>query len=280
MGSKYLTDMANVIRDAGVQVIEQDGWQTRARSSGGFDSNKPWCVMWHHTASSPGADPADDARYMSYNADSKPIANILLAHDGVAWVLAAGATNTNGKGGGAIVTSRGRVPADSMNTYAIGMEIQNSGVGETYPQVQIDNAFKISLALCEAYGLEPTDVGTHQEYAPDRKIDPATNWAVDGPWMPTAVTGSGTWSLSDLRDELIARSDVSTPPQPQPPPDEEDEDMPFIILNKDNGQPALVYGSGKVTGLAGPDLPEYIGRFGEPLQTDGVVFADFARKGD
>ncbi len=280
MGDRYLIDMADILRAAGVAVVEQDGWQHRARSSGGYESDRPWCVMWHHTASAPGADPANDAAYMSYNADAAPIANILLARDGTAWVLAGGATNTNGSGSGDIHTSRGVVPHDAMNTYAIGMEIQNSGVGEPYPQVQIDAAFQLSNALTAAYGLAANDVGTHNEYAPDRKIDPATTTAVEGPWQPAAVTSSGTWSLDDVRFECARRAFGTdpVPPQPQPIP-QEDDDMPFIIVNKATGQPALVYGDGRLTGLAGPDLPAYEARFGTAIPTDEVVFTDMANKG-
>lgn len=54
--------------------------------------------------------------------------------------------------------------------------------------------------------------------------------------------------------------------------------MAFIILNRTTGQPALVYGDGRVTGLAGEDLAAYVARFGEPIETDGVVFTDFAAK--
>lgn len=286
MGSRYLTDMADVCRAAGLVVVEQDGWQTRGRGSGGYEPDRPWCVMFHHTASAPGADPASDAAYMSYNADAAPIANILLAHDGTVWILAAGATNTNGSGTGDIHTSRGVVPDDSMNTYAIGLEIQNSGVGESYPQAQVDAAFTLSNALTAAYGLQPNDVGTHHAYASDRKIDPATTAAVEGPWQPASVTSSGTWSLDDVRFECARRWNGSTPeppnptpePTPTPPDNDEDTDMAFIIHNTGDGQIALVYGDGRVTGLAGQDLGGYIARFGEPVDTDPVVFADFTSK--
>ncbi len=278
MSGRYLIDMADILRAAGLAVVEQDGWQQRARSSGGYADDRPWVVMWHHTASAPGADPASDAAYMSYNADAAPIANILLARDGVAWVLAAGATNTNGSGEGDIHTSRGIVPHDSMNTYAIGLEIQNSGVGEAYPQVQIDAAFRLSNALTAAYGLAANDVGTHNEYAPDRKIDPATTAAVEGPWQPAAVTSSGTWSLDDVRFECARRA-FELPPVPTPtPPSEEDYDMAFIIVNKNTGQPALVYGDGKVTGIDGLSLDAFVAKYGAPITVEDVTFNDFAGK--
>lgn len=273
--SRYLTEMADVIRAAGVPVVEQEGWQTRARSSGGYADGRPWCVMWHHTASAPGADPASDAAYMSYNADAAPIANILLARDGTAWILAAGATNTNGSGN-AMTFSRGTVPADSMNTYAIGMEIQNSGVGEPYPAVQMDNAFAVSLALCAAYGLTPDDICTHSVYAPSRKIDPATADAVQGSWRPASVNSSGSWSLDDLADECYNR--FTTAPVPVPPL-EDDEEMAFLIRDVESGSVALVYGDGKVTHIDGTALDGMIARFGPWIDMEPGTYNDFDASG-
>src|SRR4051812_40666635 len=235
MSGLYLTDMADVLRDAGVAVVEQDGWQTRARSSGGYSSGKPWCVMWHHTASSVNASASSDANYMSYSADSKPVANLLIARDGTAWVLAGGATNTNGKGM-ARSFSRGTVPADSMNTYAIGMEIQNSGIGQSYSQACINACFKVSTALCRAYGLAPDDVDQHVNYAPDRKIDPATAAAVQGSWHPRSTNSSGSWNLDDLRDECRRRASAPTP-TPQ-------EDVMATVILAVSGRNAQFIGQG------------------------------------
>lgn len=195
MGSLYLTQLADWIRAAGVPVVEYQGWQTRARSSGGFESGRPWGVMWHHTASQ--ASPQSDADYMCNGSQDRPIANLLICRDGSVWVLAAGATNTNGKGSG-VVWSRGRVPDDSMNTYAVGMEIACDGTGQAYPVEQIDAAFAASVAVITNLGLDPGDVAMHYTWAPTRKIDPATAAAVEGPWQPGSCTSSGTWDLNDL----------------------------------------------------------------------------------
>jgi hypothetical protein len=195
VSGRYLTELADVLRAAGVSVVEYAGWQTRARSSGGYAQGRPWGVMWHHTASQ--TSPANDASYMCNGSSDRPIANLLVARDGTVWVLAAGATNTNGKGG-PCTWSRGTVPADSMNTYAVGMEIANNGIGEAYPQAQIDAAFAASIAIGQAFGLADSDICTHYGYAPSRKTDPATAAAVQGPWRPGSCTPSGTWELADL----------------------------------------------------------------------------------
>lgn len=282
MSGRYLVELADVLRAAGLHVVEQDGWPSRARSSGGYADGRPWCVMWHHTASS--ASPESDASYMSFGADSKPVANLMIARDGAVWVLAAGATNTNGKGE-ARPFSRGTVPADSMNTYAVGVEICNNGVGEVWPAVQVEACFATSLALTSWLGLEPDDADEHSTYAPGRKIDPATADAVDGPWQPAATNSSGSWSLDDLRSELRRRSTSSAPepapepPQPLPPDSSEEEfDMAFIIVNRSTGQPALVYGDGKVTGLDGGSVAEFEARYGPGIAVEDVTFNDFAGK--
>ena len=275
MGDRWLTDLADVLRAAGLTVVEQDGWQTRARGSGGFDGTRPWCVMWHHTASSPTSTAEGDASYMSNGSPDRPIANLMIARDGAVWVLAAGATNTNGSGD-ALRFTRGTVPANSMNTHAIGMEIQNTGVGEPYAQACIDAAFTTSLALAAAYGLDPADVATHNLYAPTRKIDPATATAVQGAWQPAAVTSSGTWSIDDLRGELARRAanpvPQPEPPTPTPPDTLGDDAMPFLLENTGTGEYALVYGVGLVIGLAGPDVPFYADRFGDALPCDPVIW--------
>jgi hypothetical protein len=241
MGSVYLTQLADWCRAEGLSVVEVDGWQHRARSSGGYESGRPWCVMWHHTAST--TTPANDAAYICHNSPDAPISNLLLARDGEVWVCAGGATNTNGKGG-PVGFSKGNVPKDSMNSYAVSIEAANNGVGEAWPQAQMDAYFLLSNMLCRRLGLNPTDVCTHQFYAPDRKIDPATASAVQGPWRPTSATSSGTWSQDDVEGEAAQRAgaDVPEPPlpgpdpgptQPAPPIGEDDKSM--VVALDENG---------------------------------------------
>lgn len=207
MGSNYLTWLADDFRNAGLRVVECDGWQTRSRSTGGYESGRPWCVMWHHTASSTGCAAEDDVGYMlSPSNEAYPTANLYIARDGEVWVMCAGASNTNGKGSGVRETSRGTVPVDSMNTYAVGVEIGNNGVGEPYSKECMDAAFTVSNVVTAHCGLLPTDVIHHQAYAPDRKVDPATCTGVQGGWYPSSVTSSGTWSLDDLKAECNRRA--------------------------------------------------------------------------
>lgn len=238
MAGRYLTELADVFRAAGLAVVEYAGWQTRARSSGGFAAGRPWCVMWHHTASSGPA--SADANYMCHVSDSRPVANVVIDRDGAVWVLAAGATNTNGKGRATTYT-KGTVPADSMNTYAFGVEISNRGTGETFPRAQIDAAFGVSNALNALMGNAPTDVMTHQYYAPDRKVDPATEAAVAGPWTPAPVTSSGTWSVVDVAAECARRASPAPTPEPTPDPPPPWEADAMLWIAKDDTPIGVVW---------------------------------------
>jgi hypothetical protein len=227
MGGLYLTWLADELRAAGVKVVEFDGWRTRARSSGGFAPGRPWCVMLHHTASSPKQSAQSDAAYMCQRAEARPVANILLTRTGEAWVLAAGPTNTNGKGG-PVKVSKGTVPKDSMNSYAVGIEIQNSGVGEPYTQACIDAMFACSIAIGKRLGLAPTDVMNHATWAPSRKIDPACAAGVQGPWKPRQVSSAGTWDLRDIVTEHERRWRAGRPTTtPAPAPLIEEDDLPY-----------------------------------------------------
>jgi hypothetical protein len=216
MSGIYYVDAAEWLRAIGITVVEVDGWKTRARSSGGFAS-PPLGVQWHHTASK--TTPENDTAYMFRNAEDAPIGNMLLARDGSAWLGAAGAANTAGKGG-PLTLSRGTIPLDGANSRTWAIEAANNGVGEQWPSVQIDAYFAISNELNRRFGNLPSDIFNHQTWAPDRKIDPATAAAVVGSWRPASSTSSGTWDQSDVVTEANRRS-TRTEPEPEPPPQEE-----------------------------------------------------------
>jgi peptidoglycan hydrolase-like protein with peptidoglycan-binding domain len=218
MGNTYIP-IADILRAAGLVVNENadtNGWQNRSRSSGGFPG-MPLGVQWHHTASSTA--PENDVHYQVYGQDN-PIGNVLLDRNGCYWPIAGGAANTAGKGG-PLTLSRGTIAQDNANATTFAIEAANNGVGEIWPQVQIDAYFAGSNALNAYFGNLPSDVFSHALGAGDgwtnRKIDPAT-CNVEGPWVPTSVNSSGTWSLADIRAECMARAGGGyAPPQPQPP---------------------------------------------------------------
>jgi hypothetical protein len=208
----YYTDLLDVLRAAGCQVAESsttNGWQRRARSSGGFPA-PPLGVQWHHTASS--TSPANDLSYMINGNQDAPVGNLLLDRTGTFWPIAAGAANTAGKGG-PLNMSRGQVKQDNANATTFAIEAANNGVGEAWPAVMIDAYFLGSNALNVRFGNLASDIFNHQTWAPTRKIDPATAAAVQGGWCPGSSTSSGTWRQSDVCAEATRRAAAVAPPE-------------------------------------------------------------------
>lgn len=202
MGDRYLTDLADVCRSAGLTVVEVDGWQSRARGSGGYNPGLPSHVMIHHTASGAGSDGWPDVNYCTFSDDDAPLCNLYLDRAGTVYVCAGGATNTNGSG----QDPCGITPDDSMNSAAIGLEAGNNGSGEHWPDAQLDSYLALVVALCGHYAIPNHRVHGHAEWAPQRKVDPA------GP--PRYAVGADTWDMDAFRGDCAAG-----PPAPQPEED-------------------------------------------------------------
>jgi len=213
--------------------------------------------MWHHTASGKSMDGAGDATYCAEGDEDAPLANAYIDRSGTVWCLAAGATNTNGSGY-ALKFSKGTVPDNSMNSYAFGVELGNDGRGEQWPSAQIDAMFLVSNTVNQKLGNKPDDVCTHQKWAPDRKVDPATASAVQGKWKPGSCTSSGTWNCEDIKAECLSRAGA----RPFPPDGsgivpptlipKDDDTMLRAGKNKDSGN-AYYIGDGITATWVGGD---------------------------
>jgi hypothetical protein len=232
MGSRYLVDLADVVRRWGLDVVEVDGWQTRARGSGGYDAGRPTHVMVHHTASGPSSDGWPDVNYIAFGSPDAPLSNLYLNRSGTVWVIAAGATNTNGSGG-----PLDNVPADAMNAHAVGIEAGNDGVGEVWPSAMCDAYVELVAALRSGYGLD--HVRAHWEWAPGRKVDPAG---------PSRWTGAGSWPMDPFREDVDIALDAGGP-------DLVGSGMLTVFTVTDAAQPGAVYVSngGAYRHLPNPD---------------------------
>jgi len=226
MGELYYP-WADIASDAGLVVRVTDtnaGWETRARSTGGYD-RAPLGCMWHHAASSPSTSDEACVNYQVRGNPDNPVGNGTLGRTGEFWPIAAGASNCSGKGG-PWPFSRGDCPKDSGNTYLVNFEVNNTGVGPpgspggAWSVELIDAYFALSNAINAYLGNLPGDIVGHHHYTPDRKIDPATAAAVEGPWHPRSLNASGSWDLDDMIAEATRRAGPG--PEPEPP---EDEDM-------------------------------------------------------
>jgi N-acetyl-anhydromuramyl-L-alanine amidase AmpD len=184
-----LTWLADVLRNAGLAVVEEPGWQTRGRP-GPFGPVRG--VLEHHTASSAhGGNAPDLATVRDGRSDLPgPLAHLLLARDGTFHVIAAGRCNHAGAGSWHGILAG--------NTEMIGIEAENDGVSEPWPANQLDALARGTAALLAHIHADSVMAAGHKEYAlpRGRKIDPDIDMvafrehveALMGGAAPTVIT--------------------------------------------------------------------------------------------
>lgn len=184
-----LTDLADVLRRAGLQVIERPGWQTRGHGHmAGIQS-----ITLHHTAGPASGDIPSLNTVENGRPNLKgPLAQLMVSRSGVWYVIAAGLCWHTG------VT----LQLWQSNSYAIGIEAEATGKDE-WPITQYESMVQGVRALCAFYRVPYGQVVGHKEICspPGRKIDP--NFDV------SAFRGALSWepdvALTDQEIERIAR---------------------------------------------------------------------------
>lgn len=172
--------VARDLRREGVEVRFVSGWRSRGRD-GSYD---PEGVLDHHTASNRASGPSPALGIVvSGRSDLPgPLSQVHLArprkiskakrekgirYGSVVTIVAAGRSNHAGLGG-----PYRWIAKDSGNRDAIGIEAENDGVGEPWPEDQRDVYVLLNAYLLYHLGKRrPYFLGGHKEYT-SRKIDP------------------------------------------------------------------------------------------------------------
>jgi len=168
-----LTGLADILRGAGVNVVEVPGWKTRGH--GVMNSVKG--ILIHHTAGPATGDfPSLAVVRDGTSSLAGPLAQLGLGRTGTWFVIAAGRCY-----------HAGNTIDDSFygNGNAIGIEAEGTGLPATdsghanWPEVQYQSYVKGVKALQKAYGVPTNRVIGHKEAAvpKGRKIDP--NFSMD-----------------------------------------------------------------------------------------------------
>lgn len=162
--------LGDVLRAAGQQVIEHAGWRTRSRpaSTGSFLAR---AVVLHDDGSRRGSSPNEPGYLISGDGEGSakpgPLCQLWVDYEGRWHLIASGRCNHAGLGDG-----WGVIPANSGNTYAIGIETDNTD-GEGHTAAQYAAIIGGVAAIMRHLGADPADaLCGHKEYAPGRKIDP------------------------------------------------------------------------------------------------------------
>jgi hypothetical protein len=162
--------MADAFRKSGLRVLEVEGWKTRGRP-GTFE---PRGVVFHHTAAgrNTGVAPTLGTVLKGRPDVTGPLCQVLIGRDSTVRVVAAGRANHAGKGG-----PFRNIPKDSGNSFLIGVEVENDGVGEKWTPALLQTCDVVFATLLLGLRRQSDWLIGHKEWAPNRKIDPARTTA-------------------------------------------------------------------------------------------------------
>lgn len=160
-----LTWLADVLRAAGLKVVEVDGWETRGRAEMGTVKG----VLLHHTAGAAEGDAPSLNLIVKGRKDLPgPLSQLVLGRSGTFYIVAAGRCNHAGAGSWHGVTNG--------NSELIGIEAENMGTGkDPWPIAQISAYEEGIAAILKHIRANSVMAAGHKEYATPRgrKIDPA-----------------------------------------------------------------------------------------------------------
>lgn len=205
-----LTWLPSVLRDAGLEVLEHPGWQTRGHG----DMGKVQGVLCHHTCGPLHGDLPDINVLVDGRPDlGGPLCNLGLGRSGKVYMIAAGKGWHAGKGAWQGVTDG--------NSHFIGIEAENTGEtkgprAEAWPDVQMHAYMRVCAAILQHIGAKPIMAAGHKEFAlpKGRKDDPSFDMVMfrDGVAKlmgarpaPAAVSRAGMVNV----DGLNVRSNAS-----------------------------------------------------------------------
>ncbi|HIW61602.1 MAG TPA: N-acetylmuramoyl-L-alanine amidase [Candidatus Stackebrandtia excrementipullorum] len=160
--------LADVLRGAGIEVVEQGDWHNRYHA-GAFE---PFGVLWHHTAGAPSSPsnphPSLDVVINGRPDLPGPLAQALVDYNGVFHVISAGRCYHAGASGGS-----GPIPAGDGNTMMVGWEIDYDGVNQEMSAAQYEASIAATVAVLGEFGRDAQHARGHRETSTTGKIDPS-----------------------------------------------------------------------------------------------------------
>lgn len=164
--------LPQVLRDAGLVVIEHPGWQSRGHG----DMGKVQGVLCHHTGGPLTGELPDIDVLVNGRGPPNPLAGPLshlgLGRSGTFYMIAAGKGWHAGEGNWQGITDG--------NSHFIGIEAENTGEtsgprNDPWPAVQMDAYVRGCAAILKHVGAQAIMAVGHKEYATPkgRKSDPS-----------------------------------------------------------------------------------------------------------
>lgn len=203
-----MANLADKLKAKKVGVVEVPGWETHARPY----TFKPEGIMIHHTAGSNSLKIVRNGR----KGLPGPLAQFLISKSGAVYLISQGYSNHAGSGMSSALARvrKEQVPAGRAkskgditgNRYFWGIEVENNGVGEAYPDVQIQALVTLCAALCELNGWSENRIIHHKEWT-SRKIDMSYRGDVRG-MVADVMSGKAPRGYNvDCSDSVLQKED-------------------------------------------------------------------------
>jgi N-acetylmuramoyl-L-alanine amidase len=143
-----------------------------------FGIRKPNFVVIHHTAQ----DSLAQTIKTFFSTKAGTSAHYVISRDGKVVHMVNDYLRANHAG----ISKWGK--DTDLNSSSIGIELDNNGLTDTWPDAQINSLIKLLVTLKKTYGIPAANFIGHADIAPKRKNDPK-----NFPWKKLADKGFGYW---------------------------------------------------------------------------------------
>lgn len=200
-----LTWLPQVLREAGLEVVEYPGWQTRGHG----DIGKVQGILCHHTGGPLTGDLPDLEILVKGRPDlTGPLCNLGLSRSGKFHMIAAGKAWHAGAGDWHGITDG--------NSHFIGIEAENTGEtsgprADKWPAVQMDAFARGCAAILKHINADVIMAVGHKEYAlpKGRKSDPSFDMVAFRANVVKIMGGDG--KVIDMAEPSITDTSIPAP---------------------------------------------------------------------
>ncbi|ARS41815.1 N-acetylmuramoyl-L-alanine amidase [Sphingobacteriaceae bacterium GW460-11-11-14-LB5] len=153
-----------------------------------FGIRKPNFVVIHHTAQ----DSLAQTIKTFFSTKAGTSAHYVISRDGKVVHMVNDYLRANHAG----VSKWGK--DTDLNSSSIGIELDNNGLTDPWPDAQINSLIKLLATLKKTYGIPTANFIGHADIAPKRKNDPK-----NFPWKKLADKGFGYWYDDVLKNPPV-----------------------------------------------------------------------------
>lgn len=150
-----------------------------------LDIRKPNFVVIHHTAQN-----STDQTIKTFQSKERVVSShYVIGRDGKVVQMVNDYARARHAGVGKWGTNT------DFNSCSIGIEMDNNGRTDPWPEIQMDALIQLLTTLKKKYDIPTLNFIGHADYAPNRKVDPYRF-----PWKKLAENGFGIWMDEDLQE--------------------------------------------------------------------------------